>query len=315
MKRSILYLLIAFIVCIFSSCYSLLGLGLALALEENDVNSSDDDSVNSKATEIVYVEIPYSELEQSLGNINSPGHGFIVEAYFTYASENGTYKISETQGSTPSGLFRVHEDDNSHYFNYVRPEQFERYDDQTYRRVDFQKKCKIYFGVYYFYSREYWVTRIDKIEGLRTMEEVAAFEAQQRQEREAAEASRRKAAAEAREAKQNPGGLDRSLYKEITVEDFSFDMVAGRLPVDSKIFFEAKFFSKPTGTRYTFDDVNFSIILSTDHNFVRDIPDGCFERRFNILRQVWEVSSVKVYVTVKRAGQTGECSVDIMEWR
>jgi hypothetical protein len=45
----------------------------------------------------------------------------------------------------------------------------------------------------------------------------------------------------AKEAKQNPNHLDRSLYKRISVEDFSFDMVAGKLATGSKVVFKSSF--------------------------------------------------------------------------
>jgi hypothetical protein len=36
----------------------------------------------SPPKEIVYTEIPYSELDQSIANVNTQGQGFIVEAYY-----------------------------------------------------------------------------------------------------------------------------------------------------------------------------------------------------------------------------------------
>jgi hypothetical protein len=147
-----------------------------------------------------------------------------------------------------------------------------------------------------------------------TMDEVSAFEAQQKAEQTAAAEAKKKAEAEALEAKQNPNKLDRSLYREITAEDFSFDMMAGKLPVGSKVGFKASFFTKPTGTNYRFDDVNLSITLSTNHNFVRDIPDRCFGPYQDWIRGWKPKDSVKIFVTVKKSGESGECSVDIIEW-
>jgi hypothetical protein len=136
-------------------------------------------------------------------------------------------------------------------------------------------------------------------------------------ERLAAEERQRQKEADAaiREAKFNPNKLDRSQYREIKAEDFSFDMVAGRLAVGTKVVFSAKFWTKPTGTNYRFENVNSLITLSTTHNFVRDMPDICFEGHQSFFYGGWlPQTSVKIFVTVKRTGQSGECSVDIVEW-
>jgi hypothetical protein len=127
-----------------------------------------------------------------------------------------------------------------------------------------------------------------------------------------AEAEAARAAAE--EAMHNPNKLDRSSYRGIKVEDFSFDMVAGKLAAGTKVAFTAKFLTKPTGTTYLFEDVNFGITLSSNHNFVRDMPDRCFGP-WNHWFLGWQSkSAVNLYVTVKRPGQPGECSVDIIDW-
>jgi tetratricopeptide (TPR) repeat protein len=124
----------------------------------------------------------------------------------------------------------------------------------------------------------------------------------------------KKKAAEAKEAKFNPNKFDRSQYKEITVEDFSFDMVAGKFNAGTKISFKAKFLTKPTGMNYRFEDVNSLITFSTTHNFVRDIPDRCFGPYQHAFLGWQSQDSVKIFVTVKKPGQSGECSVDIVEW-
>jgi hypothetical protein len=165
---------------------------------------------------------------------------------------------------------------------------------------------------------------IVQIDGLVSVDEANQIEAQKQSDREAADTAKRiageaaaeakkKADAEAKEAKQNPKNLDRSLYKQVTVEDFSFDMVAGNLLVGSKVSFKANFLTKPTGTRYNFKDVNMLITLSSDHNFVRDIPEFCFTGMY-YGAYIPSMTTVNVYVTVKKTGQTGECSVDIVEW-
>jgi hypothetical protein len=111
------------------------------------------------------------------------------------------------------------------------------------------------------------------------------------------------------EAKYNPNKLDRSQYSEITVEDFSFDMVAGRLAAGAKVTFKTQFLTRPTGTSYRFKNVDPLITLSTAHNFVRDTPDKLFDSSRST-----DDRTVKIYVTVKKPGQSGECSVDILEW-
>jgi hypothetical protein len=133
------------------------------------------------------------------------------------------------------------------------------------------------------------------------------------EEREKAAEAQKKAKAEILEAKQNPKSLNRTEYKKFTVEDFSFDMVAGNLPVGSKVTFRAKFWGKPTGTSYSFRDINGLITLSSDHNFVRDIPELCFTSVW-IGSYLAEQTTVDVFITVTKAGQTGTCSVDIVEW-
>jgi hypothetical protein len=145
--------------------------------------------------------------------------------------------------------------------------------------------------------------------------EEAARVAQQRAEEEAKRKAEAKAAAKAAEdeAKFNPNKLDRSQYKKVAIEDFSFDMVAGKLSAGSKVAFEAKFLFKPTGTEYSFRGVDLGITLSSDHNFVRDMPDWSFGSADTLFGRLPQ-QDVTVYVTVKKPGQLGECSVDIVEW-
>jgi hypothetical protein len=251
--------------------------------------------------------------------VNSPGQGFIVEAYCDTNSVP-FLMISENPNPEDSSRFYAHWEGDRYGFDrslkyVVVPHQFETYNDQTYRRIDKTKKYRIYIGVYFSSYFKSWMPFIDKIEGLMSMEEAAAFEAQQKAEQAAAfaekTAEKMQAETAARETKQNPGNLDRSLYREITVEDFSFDMVAGKLAAGTKVAFKAKFLIKPTGTTYRFENINAMITLSTTHNFVRDMPDWCFDSYgLGWLSQ----SSVKIFVTVKKPGQSGECSVDIVEW-
>lgn len=111
--------------------------------------------------------------------MNSPGKGFIVEAYL--GDMGGTFRILETLSGTPSQWFNIHDGgyNDTHYFSYSEPHQFEIYSDKTYKRTDKTKKYRIYFGVYQHSHDKDWVPFVDKIEGLMTMEEAAAKEAQE----------------------------------------------------------------------------------------------------------------------------------------
>ncbi|MDR0637512.1 MAG: hypothetical protein LBG27_01180 [Spirochaetaceae bacterium] len=199
--------------------------------------------------------------------------------------------------------------DRNRNYRYVEPHQFEIYSDLE-KRIDTTKQYKIYIGFYaevvhnnVFYS-EYggeWTPFIDKIEELRTLEEVAALEAQQKAEAEAKKKAEAEAKAAAQEAKSNPNKLDRSQYTKITVEDFSFDMVAGKLPVGSKVSFKVEFLTKPTGTEYMFKGVNTIITMSSSHNFVRDMPAICFGSVQSLFGRLPQ-QAVTVYATVKRPG-------------
>jgi hypothetical protein len=301
--------LVVILACGLTSCLAL----LFAVLDEDSEESSVYPEV-IEAREVVYREIPYSELDESIKKVNSPGNGFVVEAYFidtyAYAGTGGTYRISDTSNGTPSRWFNPHEgDEYDSKFNYVTPHQFEIYNDETYRRIDETKKYRIFFGVYQHKYEGYWTTFIDKIEGLWTWEEVAAIEEKQKAEAEAKRKAEEEAAAIAREAKFNPNKFNRSQYKATTVEEFTFDMVAGKFNVGTKISFVTTFIGKPTGTEYNFKGIDFSITFSSTHNFVRDMPERCFD---------WGLFSsqyaVRIFATVKSTGRSRECSVDIVEW-
>jgi hypothetical protein len=287
------------------------------------------------AGKVVYKEIPFSELKSAISSVNKAGQGFVVDAYLSttnnhcswhsltgipdpwdYGSNQRTKNnvpFVEVGGHGTDGV-SIYGDD-PYYFTYSQPIQFEIYQDLG-RRIDIQKKYKIYIGVYYRIGGidRRWEPKLDKIEGLMSIEEADAREAQQKAEREAAEAAKKKAEAAALEVKQNPSNINRALYKGIKVEDFSFDMVAGNIKVGTKVAFRAKFFTKPTGTEYRFQDLNLAITLSSNHNFVRDMPATCFG---GVQSQFWGYQSqqyVVIYVTVKKAGKYGEATVDIVEW-
>jgi hypothetical protein len=180
-------------------------------------------------------------------------------------------------------------------------------------RVDFSRTYTFYITGY-----NYWyITRVDG--ELKSIEEgaiaEAAAEAEANAKKEAEEAAKAEAERKAQEAKWNPNNLDRSQYKGITVEDFAFDMAAGKLPAGTKVSFAAYFLTKPTGTSYRFRDVNLAINLTSSHNFVRSMPRNCFESYMSDLSG-WIVDKqrVRIYVTIQKPGQAGESSVDIVEW-
>jgi hypothetical protein len=153
-----------------------------------------------KGVEVVYTEIPFSELSQSIQNVNSPGQGFIVEVYNIVWGRNA-FGFSGTPDGTPSGWVTIHDGgyNDRKYYTYFEPRQFETYNDQTYKRIDETKKYRIYLGVYQNSYSKNWVLFIDKIEGLMSITEVAAIEAKQKAEAEAkaAEAEARAAQAKA----------------------------------------------------------------------------------------------------------------------
>jgi hypothetical protein len=191
-------------------------------------------------------------------------------------------------------------------------------------RIESDKLYTVYFTVKNSggdESKNYF--SIDRIEGLMPLEEGQVIASQREAEKAKVEAEKEaKAEAErkAREAKWNPNNLDRSQYKGIAVEDFAFDMAAGKLPAGSKVQFLAKFLTKPTGTAYRFQDISLAINLTSNHNFVRDMPSKCFETSLVDLLGLFgsplliDQQAVRIYVTVQKPGQAGECSVDIVVW-
>jgi hypothetical protein len=323
MKKTGMARVAVILACGLTGCSTLLGSGRA--------EDSEERPVYSEAIEVVYREIPYSELDEAINKVNSPGKGFVVEGYFVNAdTPRLAYRISDTSNGTPWRWFYLHNGrvyDTQH--NYVTPHQFETYNDQTYRRIDKTKKYKIFIGVYQRSDNGYWVPFIDKIEGLWTWEEVAVIEEKQKAEEEKqkaeleakqkaeaeakqkAEEAKQKAEAIAREAKFNPNKFNRSQYKETTAQEFTFDMAAEKFNVGTKISFTTTFVGKPTGIHYHFGNVDRWITFSTTHNFVRDMPESCFGWGIFFFQSP---APVKIFVTVKKTGQSAECSVDIVEW-
>jgi hypothetical protein len=277
-----------------SGCFTLFG-GLLGGSSSPKAEVSPETVPIPEAVPITSTEIPFSELEQAIAQVNTAGHGFIVEAYVLHP--DWMYFRIGDKIPVRGGITLGAQDFNDKYPDINK--QLE--DDRQYTvYIDVLKKDR------YGQNSESYNGIVTRIDGLRSVAEVSAA-------KEAVAEAERLAAAQAKEAKQNPNGLDRSQYRKITVEDFSFDMVAGNFSAGTKVTFQAKFFTKPTGTNYRFDDVNLQITLSSNHNFVRDIPQRCFEGG-----QGWfgyeSQRSVQIYATVRKTGQTGEATVDIIDW-
>jgi hypothetical protein len=207
-------------VLVISLLFGLMGC-LSWFFRDSEDDSDTSSQFNFESPEIVYVEVPYSELREEIAKIKSPGHGFIVEAYFnaTNAPGEGSFSIGEKPIPNPTDKDRYwigghNENDwyySGQYEKYRTKLKFEQYDDQTYKRIDKNKPYRIYISVHNFFrADEYydsttgkvikvlrWSPKIDKIEGLRSLEEVAAIEAKQKAEREAAEEAKRRAREEA----------------------------------------------------------------------------------------------------------------------
>ena len=158
-----------------------------------------------------------------------------------------------------------------------------------------RKSGGVYFGNYFF---------LDQIEDLLSIEDGRANEA-----------SKRAIADTAYWANRNPNNLDRSQYRQLSVSNFSFEMVAGNLPVNSKYFIRGIYFlTKPTETSYKFKDINFGITLNSRYNFVSYLQNQHFGEVYVGLNLIFPHWPVDIYVTVLRTGQYGECSIDIMDW-
>jgi len=117
-------------------------------------------------------------------------------------------------------------------------------------------------------------------------------------------------------ALRNPANHDLSKYRQITASDFSFEMTAGRLQTGSKVRFSASFLSRPTGISYKFREIDIGITLNSQHNFVSQLNDRYFSEIFipGSPPFIIQRNNVTIYVTVIRAGQFGEVSIDAMNW-
>ena len=169
-------------------------------------------------------------------------------------------------------------------------------------RLEANKEYTVYLTVMRRHWTELNIFALDKIEVLKSIE---VYEAEQNAAAEARLA--------ARWAPRNPNNLDRSQYRRMSVSDFTFGMSAGTLPIGSKVWFECYFLARPTGTNYNFRNIALTITFTSRHNFAGRMKTEHFQETFlgtSRLSQ-WPV---QVFVTVTRAGQLGECSVDIMNW-
>ena len=298
-----------------SSCGTLRSMGILPAKPAKPVKPVEP-------VEVVYREIPYAELSGALrGAIGASRYqGYSVEAYIkeinSYPSGNLYATITrEPNGSALRGdngrdlTFALHDGGSlDEGFTYITPHQFEIYD-QFARRVDKSTKYKLYIGVYQSKSEGWWQFLLDRIEGLPTLEEAAARDAQAAAARQAEQ----EAQAARREAMFNPGRLNRAAYRETKVEDFAFEMDAGRLPAGTKLAFTVRFMGKPTGVRYNFRNTSALLTFTAAHNFVSNMPGIFFGPGVGLFGPE-DQSSVKVFVTVRTPGPRGECSVDIVEW-
>jgi len=172
------------------------------------------------------------------------------------------------------------------------------------KRVEFNKDYTLYLTAKSGSSSYY---NLDRIEGpLLSVEEAKAIIAKEETAKK-----------EATEAKfwenRNPDKLDRSQYKPVNTSDFSFDMVAGKLPAGSKVRFLTEFYIKPTGTSYKFKDVALTINLNSRYNFIRNLSNDYFPPGTLTVNGYFQ-NQVIVYVTVQQPGQSGTCSVDIVDW-
>ena len=116
-----------------------------------------------KTIEVVYTEIPFSELAQKVKQDNylkqdnySKGQGFMVVALFSDVEKlKSMFTLVLHTDDTDAGIEKARS---------VKPYQVERYDAQTWERFDKNKLYKFYIGVYYhsFIRRD--CLFIDKIE-------------------------------------------------------------------------------------------------------------------------------------------------------
>ena len=259
------------------------------------VLNNPDDTAGS----IKYNEIQYSELENILVQMKGVNSwkGIIVNAYVQRGSEYYNYqdslKISEKPLVNQIIMNTSHNTNGVFKFKNL---QADKILDVDKNKFDPNKLCKVYIAIY---NEESYITKVD---GMITDDEIALKEQNNSNEEKAA-----------LEKLQNPDELNRSEYNELKAEEFSFEMTSGKLPVGAKIVFIDNFLTKPTDNSYKFNKIDKFLSLKSNHDFVSNIPERCFTG-FWLDNYVPTMTTVKVYVTVKRVGKTGECSIDIVEW-
>jgi len=163
---------------------------------------------DNNATEIVYREISYDILSDTLKSINRPGNGFIVQSYFYGELANGFYRLSDRPNDSYLGKesqwFKLNSNFNIQNLNI---------------KIDKSVKYSIYIGIYYDQSEKEWVAFIDKIDGLISDEELIASSIQ-------------KTATEVKEKSERDASLDikaKSIAKGYIYHGVAEDSQSGKL--------------------------------------------------------------------------------------
>lgn len=270
-------------------------------------------SYESILAKTVYEKIPIEQLREKINSVETNYQGYIVQAYiikFDYDDFiiGGTKPIDRgLSWELPNGIS-------------IYDSSFEVKNPDIGKQLEPDRQYTIHVAVIKGTNSVgdiAYVPKIVKIDGLRTNEEVAAT-------REEIKEIKRLADREEYWAIRNPDSLDISQYKKMSTSDFSFDMIAETLPIGSKVCFTSRFLTRPTGTRYLFENVNPLLTLTSRHNFVQRIRDDNFSILANayfepdiiiVMGNVMNMQpDVTVYVTVEKTGQLGECSIDILTW-
>jgi len=150
------------------------------------------------AVSVTYTEIPFSDLKQSIKNITSPGHGFIVEAYITeldpqYVRLNNSPLKSFYSNFDPLPEGSISIKKNFEWFdnNSGTGDISLHLNDGT-PMYDRNTIYKVYIGVYYDSWYGYNAS-VDKIEGLFTREQAIALHNQKIAEDKASSEAQQKA--------------------------------------------------------------------------------------------------------------------------
>jgi len=256
-------------------------------------------NAEDSAANISYKDVKFSELSDriKLSNNVFAWEGLIINAYVQRGSEYYNYqdslKISEEPLQNQIEISTSHDTNGIFIYNNLTADKILDVDKN---KFDPNKLCKVYIAIY---NGKAYITKVD---GMITDNELAMKE----------QAKKEKAKLDLAKI-QNPDSLNRNEYKEIKVEDFSFNMASGKLPVGSKWCFVDNFMGKPTDNSYKFNNISLLIKMKSKHNFVSVIPERCFTGVW-LGNYVPTMTTVKVYITVIESGKIGECSVDIIEW-